>query len=112
MKISTIFSQASTKGKPVLSFEIFPPKKKKTPSQQDFQSLLDTVNNLATLAPDFVSITYGAGGTNSEGSLELAEHVKNQGMVALPHFTAIGYPLEEISGYLETLVNKGFENQA
>lgn len=110
MKISTVFSQAKHKKRTAISFEIFPPKKKKVPSQKDFQSLLETVNNLADLKPDFVSITYGAGGTDSEGSLELAEHVKELGMVALPHFTAIGYPLEAINSYLETLVNRGFEN--
>ncbi len=107
MKISKIFSNSD---RPVMSFEIFPPKRKKKQSQEDFDSLLKTIDKLAMLDPDFVSITYGAGGTNSDGSLEISEYVKNKGLVSLPHFTSIGYPVEEINNYLGTIHDKGFEN--
>ncbi|ACB84274.1 methylenetetrahydrofolate reductase [Natranaerobius thermophilus] len=107
MKISEIFSQSNG---PVVSFEIFPPKRKKNQSKEDFDSLLKTIDNLARLKPDFISVTYGAGGTNSDGSLEISEYVKNKGITSLPHFTSIGYPVEEINSYLGTIYNKGFEN--
>lgn len=93
-----------------MSFEIFPPKRKQKQSQEDFDSLLKTIDSLAMLDPDFVSITYGAGGTNSDGSLEISKYVKDKGIVSLPHFTSIGYPVEEISDYLSTIYDKGFEN--
>ena len=107
MHISKIFSQAN---KPVISFEIFPPKRKPNQSQADLNSLLRTIDQLANLKPDFISVTYGAGGTSSEGSLEVSEYVKQKGVIPLPHFTAIGYPVEDIHAYIHQLWEKGFKN--
>lgn len=47
--------------KPLLSFEVFPPKK-----DADFDTAFDTLNALSTLQPDFISVTYGAGGSKSK----------------------------------------------
>ncbi|MGN1147626.1 MAG: methylenetetrahydrofolate reductase, partial [Lachnospiraceae bacterium] len=47
-------------GKPTLSFEVFPPKK-----DADFDTAYDTLNALGALKPDFISVTYGAGGSKS-----------------------------------------------
>ena len=49
------------KNKQVLSFEVFPPKK-----DDDFDNVFKTIDELAQLDPDFISVTYGAGGSNSK----------------------------------------------
>jgi len=107
MKISKIYSENN---KPVLSFEIFPPKRKQSQTKKDLNNLLETVKNLSTLNPDFISVTYGAGGTDSEGSFKVSKYIKEKGIVALPHFTSIGYPSEKIHSYLQILKGSGFEN--
>ncbi|WP_158212434.1 methylenetetrahydrofolate reductase [Natranaerobius trueperi] len=107
MKISNIYSKTN---RPVLSFEIFPPKRKKNQTRKDFDTLLNTVDKLTTLNPDFISVTYGAGGTDSEGSFKVSKYIKDKGVVALPHFTSIGYPSQEINSYLEDLGQDGFAN--
>ena len=57
MKISQIFEEKKQQGKPVLSFEIFPPKK-----EEALKSIDATLERLCDLKPDFISVTFGAGG--------------------------------------------------
>ncbi len=66
--------------KPTISFELFPPRTPKAAKRLD-----KVIAKLAALEPDFVSVTFGAGGSTREGSLRLADKLKNeQGLETLP----------------------------
>ena len=56
-----------------LSFEVFPPKK-----WEDFPGLYETLDELKGLHPEFISCTYGAGGSNSKKTAEIASHIENE----------------------------------
>ena len=72
------------KHKRTLSFEVFPPKK----GGEGKEKLLATIDELAGLRPDFISVTYGAGGSNSKNTLEIADYIQNSAHVnALAHIT-------------------------
>ena len=68
-----------------ISFEFFPPKTEKMEEQ-----LWDSVVTLAPLAPRFVSVTYGAGGSTQDGTLQQVQAILSEGFDAAPHFSCIG----------------------
>ena len=75
-----------------ISFEVFPPKK-----DADFDTAYDTLNALSTLHPDFISVTYGAGGSKSKKTLEIASYIQNTLHIeALAHLTCVGSKKEDI----------------
>ena len=81
----------STK-KPLLSFEVFPPKK-----EGDFESVYQTLDELKKLNPDFISVTYGAGGSKSKKTAEIASYIQNTlSLDALAHMTCVGNKKEDI----------------
>lgn len=85
--------------KPTLSFEVFPPKK-----DADFDSAFETLNALSTLNPDFISVTYGAGGSKSKKTLEIASYIQNTLHIeALAHFTCVGNKREDILSIVEQM---------
>ena len=69
MRIRSLFDQAQ----PVFSFEFFPPR-----TEAGERSLLRTIDSLRPLAPSFVSVTYGAGGTTREKTLEIVSRIKRE----------------------------------
>lgn len=82
-----------------LSFEVFPPKK-----EADFDSAFETLNALGSLHPDFISITYGAGGSKSKKTLDIASYVQNTlHMEALAHLTCVGNTKEDILSVVNAL---------
>lgn len=92
-------------GKPVISFEIFPPK---TP--EGLGKLMRTLDELAELRPAFISVTYGAMGTTREGSFEIASRIKSMGIETASHLTCVGSSGAEIEGILSDLRERGIEN--
>lgn len=93
-------------GKPTLSFEIFPPKGK-----GDLSSVFSTVDALASLSPNLISVTYGAGGTSRENTVEIASAVQNSyGIPALAHLTCAGCSAPEMKNILTELKDKGVRN--
>ena len=79
-------------GRPSISFEFFPPK---TPVAS--QALWDSVQRLAPLAPDFVSVTYGAGGTTRERTLAAILAIRDRaGLDVAGHLTCVGASREEV----------------
>ena len=70
MKISEIYSKAN---KPVFSFEIFPPK-----TVDGDAKLINTVSDLKSLSPSFISVTYGAGGSTKDKTIDLCERIQSQ----------------------------------
>ncbi len=91
---------------PVFSFEFFPPK-----TEAGIEKLYSTIEHLAELNPDFVSVTYGAGGSSRDTSVEVASHIKNKiGIEAMAHLTCVGHERGEIQDVLNRLEDVGVEN--
>ncbi len=92
--------------RPVFSFEFFPPK-----SEEGVRNLYKTIQELAPLGPSFVSVTYGAGGSTRELTVELVGRIKNEiGLEAMAHLTCAGHTAEELSGILDRLKAARIEN--
>lgn len=93
--------------KVVFSFEVFPPKK-----SSSIQTIYDTLDNLADLNPDFISVTYGAGGNIADRStLEIAATIKNKHHIEpVAHLTCLNSTKEQIHSVLDELHANGIEN--
>ncbi|MCR5112843.1 MAG: methylenetetrahydrofolate reductase [Acholeplasmatales bacterium] len=102
MKIDEIL-----KNKRTLSFETFPPKK----GMDDLDKTKEVLKELAKLNPDFISVTYGAGGSNSKGNVELASYIKNElNIEALAHLTGGPSTPEDIDNVVKELKKNNIEN--
>ncbi|MBS1148581.1 MAG: 5,10-methylenetetrahydrofolate reductase, partial [Myxococcaceae bacterium] len=92
--------------KPCYSFEFFPPK---TPEGE--ANLWSTLEDLQTLEPGFVSVTYGAGGSTRDRTLQLVTHIKERtGLEAMAHLTCVGHTRDELKAVLDELVEAKIEN--
>lgn len=92
--------------KPIISLEIFPPKK-----DSPIETIYTALDGLVDLKPDFISVTYGAGGSTTNRTVEIASLVKNKyGIEALAHLTCITSTKQEIDNILINLKEKGIEN--
>lgn len=87
---------------PTFSFEFFPPK---TP--EGAASLLETVERLKDFRPDFVSVTYGAGGSSRELTRDVVQRIQAGGVTTVPHLTCVGHSEAEIAAILESYVQSG-----
>lgn len=93
-------------GRPLVSAEFFPPK---TP--EGARQILDTATALAPYKPDFVSITYGAGGSTRERTLEYGLILRDRfGFEVMPHLTCVGHSRAELHAILARLRDAGFHN--
>ncbi len=89
-----------------LSFEVFPPK-----TDTAFDSVKHAVEEIATLRPSFMSVTYGAGGGTSQYTLEIAKDIKvNYGVPTLAHLTCVSSTKETVHAKIEALREAGIEN--
>nr|WP_300864573.1 methylenetetrahydrofolate reductase [NAD(P)H] [uncultured Acetatifactor sp.] len=78
--------------KPTLSFEVFPPKK-----DGDFESAFQVMDALGKLSPDFISVTYGAGGSRSGKTVEIASYIQSTLKIdAIAHMTCVGSRKEDL----------------
>lgn len=102
MKISEIFKE-----KTVLSFEIFPPK-----PTADESVIYETLDGLTGLHPDFISVTYGAGGgKNGSKTIKIASDVKNRyGIESVAHLPCIGITKNQAVQILDSLKENSIEN--
>ncbi len=99
-------SQMLLAGRPLFSFEFFPPKDDAAASQ-----LVETIAELKLLKPDYVSVTYGAGGSTRAKTLELVARIKNDvGIEAMAHLTCVNHSKAEIRSILKDLADRGIEN--
>ena len=106
MKITELLKHAGERHEPVFSFEFFPPK-----SEAGVAALFDSIAALRPLAPSFVSLTWGAGGTLASRSLEIVERiVKEAELTAMAHLTCAGATREELTATLEAFRGVGVEN--
>lgn len=75
-----------------LSFEVFPPKK-----DDEFENCYKVLDSLATLEPDFISVTYGAGGSRSKKTVDIANYIQNTlKLDAMAHMTCVGSTQDDI----------------
>lgn len=94
------------KKKRTLSFEVFPPKRAETETEK----LFETIKELKKLRPDFISVTYGASGSNARNSAEIAGFIKSVGIEPLAHITGGPSTPENIDAVAEELKKLGVEN--
>ena len=103
MRISELFG----KGKCVFSFEVFPPKK-----NMSCDTIYSTLDSLKKLDPAFISVTYGAGGSDGNNITgKIAAHIKNDlGIESAAHLTCVSNTKQDIDIILEGLKADGIEN--
>ena len=95
------------KNKRTLSFETFPPKK----GLDDLSKTKEILIELSKLNPDFISVTYGAGGSNSKGNVELASFIKNElNIEALAHLTGGPSTFEDVDNVCNEFKKNNIEN--
>lgn len=102
MKVSQVYNTKRS-----LSFEIFPPKK-----DTELQNIDETLEVLAELKPDFISVTFGAGGSsNCNRTIELAKKIKYEyNIEPVVHLTCLHYDKNEIDEFAKVLRSEGIEN--
>ena len=107
MKITEIVEAKRKQGKSVLSFEIFPPKK-----EEALKNIDAPLERLCDLHPDFISVTFGAGGSAADNkTVGIARKIKdNFGVEPMVHLTCLHYSRQEISELLKQFEDAGIEN--
>ncbi|ULQ60540.1 methylenetetrahydrofolate reductase [NAD(P)H] [Brucepastera parasyntrophica] len=101
MKISDILE----KKKLTVSFEIFPPKK-----EAALADVMACSDELALLGPDFISVTYGAGGGTSAHTVKIASHLQNAGVTPIAHITCVSSTKSDISEHIGILKDQNIRN--
>src|SRR3954469_13522922 len=102
MRIDEILSDR----RPVFSFEFFPPK-----TDDGWQNLWTAAEELKQDEPAFVSVTYGAGGSTRDRTIEIVKRIKQElGLEAMAHFTCVGATVAELRGVLDEMRDCGIEN--
>jgi methylenetetrahydrofolate reductase (NADPH) len=106
VKITDLLRYARERGEPVFSFEFFPPK-----TAEGERALFQTVEALRPLAPAYVSVTYGAGGSTRQKTVELVKRLKRETEVeAMAHVTCVGSSCDEIAAVLDEVADAGIQN--
>lgn len=94
------------KDKVTLSFEVFPPK-----TQSNYESVFDAAMNVASLKPDYMSVTYGAGGSTRENTVKFADAIQSKyGVTTIAHLTCVGATKADIRRSVEEMRAAGIEN--
>ncbi|MFR5876661.1 MAG: methylenetetrahydrofolate reductase [NAD(P)H] [Eubacterium sp.] len=101
MKISEILKN----NKVTISFEVFPPKQ-----WDKLENTKNTVREMSKAAPSFMSVTYGAAGTRSGFTQEIANEIKNNGVTPLSHLTCLTSTKDKIHEVVSELQSNGIEN--
>jgi methylenetetrahydrofolate reductase (NADPH) len=104
--ISDLLRFARERGEPVFSFEFFPPR-----TDEGVKVLFETVEALRPLAPSFVSVTYGAGGSSRARTVELVKRLKRETEIeTMAHVTCVGVSRDEIAATLDEFSDAGVRN--
>ena len=103
MKIADLYGQ----GRPVFSFEFFPPK-----TDQAAEDLYEAVAELKErYHPDFISVTYGAGGSTRERGISVSERIQRElGLNVLAHLTCTDHSASDLDRVIDELVGNGVNN--
>lgn len=105
--IKNLYEEQNKKqGKPVFSLEVFPPKE-----NADISSIYHTLDQMKQLQPDFISVTYGANGSTSKRTVEIASYIQNNcGIEALAHLTCAALDKPTLLDYLNRLKEANVKN--
>jgi len=96
----------ASKAEPTFSFEFFPPK-----TEEGEDNLRQTLEDLRAFAPDFVSVTYGAGGSTRDKTVELTKWIKQElGIEAMAHLSCVGTTREQLLTILDGVRAAGIDN--
>jgi methylenetetrahydrofolate reductase (NADPH) len=91
---------------PVFSFEFFPPK-----TEAGERNLYSALEELEALEPSFVSVTYGAGGSTREKTIEIVKRIKDEHRLeAMAHFTCVGADVQQLRATLDEMHAAGIDN--
>ena len=101
MKISEILQNRKLS----VSFEIFPPKQ-----DSAYDAVIGCADELARYKPDFISVTYGAGGGTSANTVRIASHIQEIGVTPLAHLTCLSSTKREVRAIIDELKIRGIEN--
>jgi len=102
MYIKDLFKSNKT----VVSFETFPPKQ-----NSDFDSVMNAINKIALMKPDYISVTYGAGGGTSKNTVKIVSKIENELKIsALAHLTCVSSTKDEIKIILNKLKQNNIHN--
>ncbi len=101
MKITDIINGK----KACLSFEVFPPK-----THDKYETVKQAVDKITALSPDFISVTYGAGGGTSDYTVAVAKQIKGMGVEPLAHLSCISSNRADVADKLAALKREGIEN--
>ena len=100
--IAALFAQP----RPLRSLEFFPPK-----DEAGVSALRETALLLKKISPDFVSVTYGAGGSTRERTAQVSRLLREEiGFTVMPHLTCVGHSRAELSGVADQLHADGYRN--
>ena len=103
LRVDELIARSKT---PTRSFEFFPPK-----DDDGFMSLYRTIDRLRPLQPGYVSVTYGAGGSTRQKTVDLAGRIQSElGMRSVAHLTCVGHTQDEIGAILDGLWDAGIRN--
>ncbi|HXW59506.1 MAG TPA: methylenetetrahydrofolate reductase [NAD(P)H] [Solirubrobacteraceae bacterium] len=98
--------QILARGGPVFSFEFFPPK-----TETGERNLFAALSELRALEPAFVSVTYGAGGSTRDRTIEIVKRIREDyGLEAMAHFTCVGATVEQLRATLDEMHAAGIDN--
>ena len=100
MRTAELFEQ-----KTVFSLEVFPPK-----PDVDESVIYDTLEQLSDIRPDFISVTFGAGGTTQGYTAEIAEAIEQSGTTALAHLTCVRSTTQALNYSIQNLKEKKISN--
>lgn len=102
MKLSTLLKEKER----TLSFEVFPPK-----TSDRMETVLEATEKIAALQPDFMSVTYGAGGGTSQFTVDIAARLQEEyGTTVLPHLTCVSSDQDYVKRMIHVYEEKGLEN--
>src|SRR3954451_14113868 len=103
MRIDELLSRSD---RPSFSFEFFPPK-----TEEGERNLWNAIAALEPLGPDYVSVTYGAGGGTRDKTLDIVERIRREyGLEAMAHFTCVGATVDELTATLDRMRELGLDN--
>ena len=101
-KLTQIFNQKPK----TISFELFPPK-----TDEGYQKLLETIAGLAKFSPDFISVTYGAGGGSRDKTFDMVQHIQQKhNVVGVAHLTCVMHTKDEIKKILADIQRRRIHN--
>ncbi|KAE8789233.1 putative methylenetetrahydrofolate reductase [Hordeum vulgare] len=106
MKVIEKIQEAAANGRTVFSFEYFPPK-----TEEGVENLFERMDRMVAHGPNFCDITWGAGGSTADVTLDIANRMQNMVCVeTMMHLTCTNMPVEKIDNALDTIKNNGIQN--